>query len=84
MKRALGALTTWDTFKRMTEAATPGQAQAIADEARERERETEQIHAAEHIHHTTLPHSHEDEQGHKATHGTDERKEHKTPEEVKQ
>ena len=83
MKRCLGALTTWDTFKRMTEAPTALQAQAIADAARDRERKSEQIHPAEYIHHTTLPHSHEDEQGHKATHGTDERKEHKAPEEVK-
>ena len=83
MKRALGAVTTWDTFKKVTEAADAEEVAHILNKATEHDKDAGKLNVAEHVHHTALPHSHEDEIGHKATHGSEERKEHKAPESVK-
>ena len=83
MKRALGAVTTWDTFKKMTEAATADEAARILKKAAEQDKTTGKLHIAEHVHHAALAHSHEDEVGHKAMHGNEQRKEHKAPDSVK-
>ena len=83
MKRALGAVTTWDTFKKMTEAGNAHEAAHILDQAREHDKDADKVHVAEHVRHAALPHSHVDETGHKAVHGTEERKEHQAPDVVK-
>ena len=83
MKRALGAVTTWDTFKKMTEAADAEEAAHILSKATEHDEDAGKLRVAEHVHHAALPHSHEDEVGHKALHGSEARKEHEAPTEVK-
>ncbi|KAK5168161.1 alpha,alpha-trehalase nth1 [Saxophila tyrrhenica] len=90
MKRALGAVTEWDDFKRMTEASSAKEAAQILEHAHMNDKGAGQVHVAEHVHLAAagvsspkLPHNHQDESGHKATHGAAERKEHHGPGEVK-
>ena len=80
MRRALGAVTPWDTFKQMTDAQDAGE---VLNKATEHDSNAGKVHVTEHVHRAALPHSHEDQVGHKAMHGSDERKEHKSPESVK-
>ena len=83
MKRALGAVTTWDTFKKMTEAADAEEAADVLKKANEHDKSVGKVHVAEHVRYTALPHSHEDQVAHKAMHGSEERKEHHGPGETK-
>jgi predicted negative regulator of RcsB-dependent stress response len=97
MKRALGAVVAWETFQEMTQAKTQAEEQQIlmnarkeeakadrkAEQAQEAEAAVEKAHVATYAHLSALPHSHEDEKGHDATQGTEERKEHTMPEDVK-
>ncbi|KAK3686947.1 alpha,alpha-trehalase nth1 [Vermiconidia calcicola] len=83
MKRALGAVTTWDTFKKMTEAADAEEAADVLKKANEHDKSAGKVHVAEHVRHTALTHSHEDQTAHKAMHGSEERKEHHGPGEAK-
>ena len=78
MKRALGAITDWDTFKKMTEAATREEANRILHKAQKQAEHAAEVKSDSQSH-NALPHSHEDGLGHKAMHGNDERKEHKEP-----
>ncbi len=85
MKRALGAVTTWDTFQKMTQHASPAEMADVLEKATIHHNEENNVHMTEHIHRaaTALPHSHEDHSGHKAVHGDAQRKEHHGPGEAK-
>ena len=91
MKRALGAVTTWDTFKRMTEGNTGAHdfpnpvatSVHVAPHVREAARQTTpEIHGSNYKEHATgLPHSHESAKAHHTAHGSTEQvKVHHTPE----
>lgn len=69
MKRALGAVTTWDTFKKMTEAASSEEAARIQRKAHEEE--AGKVKVAPHVHAAALPHSHEDWTANVAIHGSE-------------
>lgn len=86
MRRALGAITDWETFSRMTEAsaALGEQRGRLLDRMQEHGQEEEHGIAAaavavHHTHHEGVPHSHEDALAHKAVHGQEERVEHHGP-----
>lgn len=85
MKRALGSVAGWDTFKKMTEAANAEEANKILYKAQKHAEHGERVDDVKVAHntHEALPHSHEDAVAHKATHGNEERKEHKAPEAVR-
>lgn len=77
MRRALGAVTDWETFKRMTERADSNESALHGFEKMHKESESAvAIHPA---HHAGLPHSVEDSAAHKAVHGGEGRVEHKGP-----
>ena len=78
MKRALGAVTSWETFKAMNDAADKRAAAAILHQAHDHAQELTQSHVPVHPP-AALPHSHEDTVAHKALHGHEERKAHKSP-----
>lgn len=79
MKRALGAITDWDTFKKMTEAATTAEANKILHKAQKQAEPAKGVKIDAQSH-DALPHSHEDTVAHRAVHGNEEMKEPKAPE----
>ena len=68
MKRALGAVTTWDTFKKMTAAANADEAARIQAQAQVHEGDAGKVKVAPHVH-QALPRSREDGVAHRALHG---------------
>lgn len=71
MKRALGAVTTWDTFKKMTEGNGEAAAEAFEPPSHVHIAPHVQEAAEEsvHVEHHHLAHSHESAHGHEATNG---------------
>ena len=57
MKRALGAVTQWDTFKQMTEGDVDAAISSV--DAPTSVHVSQHVHDVANIHHTELPHSHE-------------------------
>ena len=70
MKRALGAVTSWDTFQKMTNAGSAKEAADVLHEARLHDQEDAgKLSVAEHVHRAAAAssHGHEHETNHKAT-----------------
>ena len=78
MKRALGAVTPWETFKAMNDAADKREAAAILHRAYGHAEESAQPRVAVRPL-AALPHSHEDTVAYKVLYGQEEPKEHKGP-----
>ena len=77
MKRSLGVLTDWDTFKKGLDAAAAREAHGSQTAANPDAQETVKDKEAVPVHaHKALPHSREDESGHKAVHAKDVKKDH--------
>ena len=79
MQTSLGMLANWESFQRtikMEEAVGKGIDKDHAAQRHLKEAATEKT--APHVH-ISIPHSNEDESGHKAVHGLEERKAHKAP-----
>jgi hypothetical protein len=69
----------------MTDAASAEEAADALEKAHLDNKDAGKVHVAEHLHRSppALPHSHQDQTGHNATHGSGERKDHHGPGEVK-
>jgi len=70
MKRALGAVTTWDTFQKMTEGDAGAASEIVAPSTHVHV--APHVHEAANVHHESLPHSRESQVAHKAVHGGEE------------